>query len=153
MAEINKDWLAPCGLYCGVCGIMFADRDGNEKFKERLCTVYGTKPEDIKCKGCMAENNEDIFFYCRSCPIKICCKEKEIEGCYQCDDFPCAHINNFPMPVGKKVMLRAVPQWREWGTEKWVEEEEKRYICPECGHQLFRGAKRCRNCKSPVDQD
>jgi predicted RNA-binding Zn-ribbon protein involved in translation (DUF1610 family) len=57
------------------------------------------------------------------------------------------------MPVGKKVMLRAIPQWREWGTEKWVGEEEKRYVCPSCGYQLFRGAKRCRNCDVSVDRD
>ena len=39
------------------------------------------------------------------------------------------------------------------GTEKWVEAEQKRYLCPHCGYQLFRGAKRCRGCKEPVDQD
>jgi len=150
---INKDWLAPCGLYCGVCGILYADRDGNEKFKKKLCGVYGVQPQDIKCAGCMAENEENVFFYCRSCPIKQCVREKGIEGCCRCDDFPCALIQDFPMPVGKKVMLRAVPQWRELGAEKWVEEEEKRYHCPECGYPLFRGAKRCRSCKAPVDQD
>jgi len=31
--EIHKEWLAPCGLYCGVCGILMATRDNNEKFK------------------------------------------------------------------------------------------------------------------------
>jgi hypothetical protein len=24
---VNPDWLAPCGLYCGVCAIRIADRD------------------------------------------------------------------------------------------------------------------------------
>jgi len=32
--EIHGEWLAPCGLYCGVCGILMATRDNNEKFKE-----------------------------------------------------------------------------------------------------------------------
>jgi predicted RNA-binding Zn-ribbon protein involved in translation (DUF1610 family) len=49
--------------------------------------------------------------------------------------------------------LRAVPRWREIGTEKWMEEEDKRYICPHCGYPTFRGAKRCRECKNPVDLD
>ena len=50
------------------------------------------------------------------------------------------------MPVGKKVIMRAIPYWREHGTEKWVRDEESRFGCPGCGHQLFRGAKRCNEC-------
>ena len=148
--SINKDLLAPCGLYCGVCGILIADREGNDKFKKKLSGVYGLPSEKIECKGC---KSTDVFFYCRVCPIKSCTEKLGYEGCHECDDFPCDFINNFPMEVGKKVMLRAIPQWKEWGTEKWVEEEEKRYHCPHCGYTLFRGAKRCRKCKEPVDVD
>jgi predicted RNA-binding Zn-ribbon protein involved in translation (DUF1610 family) len=62
-------------------------------------------------------------------------------------------IEEFPIPVGKKVILRAIPYWREKGTEKWFRDEEARYICPECGHKLFRGAKRRNRCKTPIDLD
>ena len=148
--SVNPDLLAPCGLYCGVCGILIAHRDGNEKFKERLAGVYGVSVDEIRCEGCLSD---DVFAYCRICPFKKCVQEKGIDGCHQCDDFPCEHVDNFPMPVGKKVILRAIPQWREWGTQKYVEQEHKRYLCPECGYELFRGAKRCRGCKTPVDVD
>ncbi|MFX1567816.1 MAG: DUF3795 domain-containing protein [Promethearchaeota archaeon] len=156
MTEINKALLAPCGLYCGVCAIHIADRDNNVKFKEILVDVY--KPfsktsEDIKCKGCLSENQDDIFGYCKICPIRDCVKSKGFESCYQCNDFPCKFIDKFPIPVGKKVILRAIPQWKELGTEKWVEAEEKRYHCPECGNSLFRGAKRCNKCKKSVNVD
>ena len=148
--KVEKELLAPCGMYCGVCGVVIAYRDNNQKFKERLSTVYGCSPDDIICKGCLSDER---FQYCEVCAIRSCVLEKSYEGCYQCDDFPCDHIENFPIPVGKKVILRAIPAWRELGTEKWVEEEEKRYLCPHCGYKLFRGANRCRNCKEPVDQD
>ncbi|MBI5250138.1 MAG: DUF3795 domain-containing protein [Desulfomonile tiedjei] len=146
----KKELLAPCGLYCGVCGVFIAHRDHNEKFKERLSTVYGCSPEDIVCEGCLSENT---FKYCRVCPIKTCTGQKNYQGCHQCGDFPCTIIENFPLPVGKKVILRAIPTWRELGTEIWVEQEELRYHCPHCGFELFRGAKRCRECKDPVDLD
>jgi predicted RNA-binding Zn-ribbon protein involved in translation (DUF1610 family) len=55
--------------------------------------------------------------------------------------------------VGKRVILRAVPHWRQVGTAKWVHDEEARYHCPNCGNQLFRGAKRCNQCKTDVDLD
>ncbi len=151
--EIGKELAAPCGLYCGVCGIFIAHKNNDQKFKARLCTVYGLKLEDIHCEGCLAEDEEKVFFYCRICPIKSCSRERKYKGCYQCQDFPCEHIENFPMPVGKKVIMRAIPYWRQMGTEKWIQDEEARYVCPECGHKLFRGAKKCNKCKKDVHLD
>lgn len=154
MTEVKQELLAPCGLYCGVCSIYIAHRDNNIKFKDRLVNLY--KPliesiDDIQCTGCLSKGI--IFSYCQSCPIKSCAKEKDLEGCYQCGDWPCKLIKRFPIPVGKKVIMRAIPQWRELGTEKWVKDEVNRYHCPDCGNPLFRGAKRCNNCKISVDVD
>jgi hypothetical protein len=145
-----KEWLAPCGLYCGVCGILMATRDENPKFRERLAGVYNLQPEEISCAGCLSKNP---FVYCRVCAIKSCTRERGYQGCHQCSDFPCQAIDSFPMPVGKKVILRAIPAWRELGTEKWVDLEEKRYVCPGCGYPLFRGARHCRQCRAAVAVD
>ena len=147
---VRKELAAPCGLYCGVCGILIAHRDDNLKFKERLAQVYGVGVEDIRCNGCLSD---EPFIYCRTCPIKSCTIKKGIEGCHECDDFPCWFVEDFPLPVGKKVILRSVPAWKALGTERWMEEEEKRYHCPSCGYTLFRGVQRCRNCGQPVDLD
>jgi hypothetical protein len=146
----NQELLAPCGLYCGVCGVLMAHRDNNTKFKEKLSTVYGCLPEEIVCRGCLSDER---FKYCQTCPIRSCVQERSYEGCHECTDFPCALIENFPLPVGKRVILRAIPTRRELGTAQWVKEEEKRYICPHCGHPAFRGAKRCRSCREAVDLD
>jgi len=156
--KINSGYLAPCGLYCGVCAILYATRENNVKFKERLVELYrGRLPgiddlsvEDIRCKGCLSD---EPFGYCRECDIKDCTVGKGYSGCHECGDFPCTLIENFPMPVGERVILRAVPHRRAVGTEKWVEDEEARYHCPSCGHKLFRGAKRCNKCKTEVDLD
>jgi hypothetical protein len=161
---INPDLLAPCGLYCGVCAIYIAHREDNQKFKERLLTLYkggvegkGTLPnsetlstEDIRCRGCLSD---DLFMHCRQCEIRACTKRKGFTGCHQCNEFPCGHIDHFPMTVGKKVILRAIPYWREVGTEKWIEDEEARYHCPDCGNQVFRGAVKCNHCKANLDLD
>jgi predicted RNA-binding Zn-ribbon protein involved in translation (DUF1610 family) len=156
--EIENKFLAHCGLYCGVCGVFYATRDNNDNFLERLLAMYqekipnldGVSIDDLKCDGCLSDR---ISLFCRSCAIKTCTREKGYDGCHECDDFPCGHIDNFPMPVGKKVILRAVPYWRKVGTEKWVRDEEARYACPECGHMVFRGAKRCNKCRVAVDLD
>jgi len=144
---VSKELLSPCGLYCGVCGIQIAHRENNQKLKEKLAGVYGLKPEEIQCRGCLSES---LFVYCRVCPIRKCAQKRRFEGCYLCNEFPCEHINQFPYPEAKNTILRAVPEWKSLGTEKWVETQEKKYICPKCQSKLFRGAKRCNQCKEPV---
>jgi hypothetical protein len=160
----NPELIAPCGLYCGVCAIYIAHRDNNQKFKERLLSVYSGKvpgkgalpdsnnlsTEDIRCRGCLSD---ELFLHCKRCDIRKCCKEKGFIGCHQCDEFPCRHIEDFPMTVGKKVILRSIPYWRQVGTEKWIQDEEARYICPECGNKVFRGAVKCNQCKANLDLD
>lgn len=161
--KVNPDFIAPCGLYCGVCAIYIAHHDDNRKLKERLVHLYQGKTgkgrvpnserlsvDDIQCRGCLSEQP---FVYCRQCNIKNCTHEKGYAGCHECDEFPCRHIENFPMSVGKKVILRAISHWREVGTEKWIQDEEARYICPECGNKVFRGVMKCNKCKVELDVD
>ncbi len=161
---INPDFISPCGLYCGVCAIYIAHRDNNHKFKERLVNLYkgevpdkGNLPnsenlsiENIKCRGCLSD---EPFMHCRQCEIRDCTRKKGYTGCHQCDEFPCQYIENFLMTIGKKVILRAIPYWREVGTEKWIQDEEARYICPECGNIVFRGVVKCNQCKAKLDLD
>jgi hypothetical protein len=148
--DMKKEWLAPCGLYCGVCAVMMVHRDNNQKLKERLAPLFQVSPEEIRCEGCLSD---ETFTYCTTCPIKSCTSQRGYEGCHECDEFPCRYIEEFPIPVGKKVILRAIPYRREVGTEKWVQDEQARYICPECGNQLFRGASKCNQCKAKLDLD
>ena len=160
----NKDFASPCGLYCGVCAIYIAHRDNNQKLKEGLVRLYqggtagkGILPnseklttEDIRCNGCLSDVR---FLHCQQCEIRKCSQEKGYTGCHECDDFPCQHIEHFPMTVGKKVILRSVPYRRKFGTEKWIQDEEARYICPECGNKVFRGVIKCNQCKTNLDLD
>ncbi len=160
----NPDFISPCGLYCGVCAIHIAHRDNNEKFKNSLVGLYkggvsgkGTLPnsedlstKDIHCQGCLSQ---DLFMHCTQCEIRDCTAKKEITGCHECDEFPCQIITDFPMAVGKKVMLRSIPHRRTVGTQQWVQDEEARYFCPECNNKVFRGVVTCNRCKAKLDLD
>jgi hypothetical protein len=155
----DKRLLAPCGLYCGVCGIYIAYRDGNAKFTEILAKLYGSKPEETICKGCAQDDPpECLYGYCRACKIRQCVRDKGYYSCHQCSDFPCLLIEEFPFPVGQRVMKRAIPRWRELaaqhgdekGSVEFARSECQRYHCPDCGNPLFRGAITCRNCKKDV---
>ena len=67
----NKDLMAPCGLYCGVCAVYIATRDKNDKFKKIIGNLYGTKPEETECLGCMQpEPPKNIYVACNLCKIR-----------------------------------------------------------------------------------
>lgn len=140
---VNRDLLAPCGLYCGVCGVYVASSRGDERLKEKMGKAYGVKVDQVECGGCMSDN---LFGYCQACGIRSCAAEKGYEGCNQCDDFPCGLIEDFPVPEGKAVIMLEVPRWREMGTEAWVADQEQSHKCSSCGEIHIRGARRCRSC-------
>lgn len=155
----NRDLMAPCGLYCGACGVYIATRDGNDKFKTVMGNLYGTRPEDTVCFGCMQDDPpKAIYGYCKSCRIRDCVRSKGFYSCHQCNDWPCDHINRFGFATGVRVMKRTIPLWRakvaelgdEAGSVAWARSECERYHCPSCGKAVFRGAQRCRFCKEPL---
>ena len=105
--------LAPCGLNCAKC---FAHVDGDIrryslKLKEKLGNfeIYARRFErllgnsifekypDFKemldylasesCRGC---RNEQCKLF-RSCGVRACHQEKNIDFCHQCDEFPCGN--------------------------------------------------------------
>ena len=155
----NRELMAPCGLYCGTCGVYIATRDNNEKFKAVLGNLYGTKPEETECFGCMQPDPpRRLYAFCKGCDIRECVRAKGYYSCHQCDDWPCGKITGFGLATGVRVMMRAIPLWRECvakhghekGSIEWARAECRRYHCPSCGQPLFRGAQKCRTCKAPV---
>ena len=156
--NIKPEIVPPCGLYCGVCRMYQATQAGDLTTLERLARIYAHRlPElaplsaaDLLCDGCLSARRS---VFCRECSIRECAQTKALQGCHECGDFPCALIDAFPVPVGKKVILRAIPTWRSHGTQEWLLAEERRYRCPECGGALFRGARSCPHCRAPVDVD
>ena len=155
----NKELMAPCGLYCGTCGVYIATRDNNDKFKAILGNIYGTKPEETECLGCMQPDPPKLRYgFCETCPIRECVKSKGAYSCHQCDEWPCSMIEGFGLATGRRVMKRTIPVWRakvaeggdEQGSVEWARFECQRCHCPSCGEPLFRGAQRCKACKEPV---
>jgi len=164
----NKNLRAPCGIFCGACAIYIATRDENEKFRNIICNIWKTTPEDTTCYGCMQPDPpKKLFGFCQKCAIRNCAKSKGFYSCHQCEKWPCGMIENsdlakvIPSQIKNsvlRVMKRAIPLWRdkvsEYGDEKgsleWARAEAERYHCPSCGKPLYRSAQQCRACKKPV---
>jgi len=158
----NKDLMAPCGLYCGTCGVYIATRDNNEKFRNVMANLYGTEPEKTSCLGCMqSDSSKQLYEWCQTCNIRSCVKSKGHYSCHQCEKWPCDMIETFGYATGVRVMKKTIPVWRDKAAEhghkkgsvEWARSECERYHCSSCGEPLFRGAQRCRACKKDVAEE
>jgi Protein of unknown function (DUF3795) len=111
--------IAYCGLTCQTCPIYLATRqeNGEEQARMRaeiiqLCKDhYGIdyKVEDITdCDGCNT-GGERLVSACKSCSIRKCAREKELENCACCTEYPCGNLEAFfGMDPTAKMRLDAI---------------------------------------------
>lgn len=94
--------IANCGLDCSGCKVyqatampLGAERNAAQEaiaseWQEKF--HYDFKAEHMVCEGCQSEM---LCGYCKSCEIRTCAKEKSIEFCNTCDEFPCEKVTTF----------------------------------------------------------
>jgi hypothetical protein len=70
------------------------------------------------CPGCRAGGGYP------GCQIRVCAKERGLELCSQCADFPCEHVEalaaRYPTLIADNVRMKAV------GLEQWLIEQKER---------------------------
>jgi hypothetical protein len=70
------------------------------------------------CPGCRAGGGYP------ECQIRVCARERGIEMCSQCSDFPCDHVRalgaRYPTLIADNQRLQAV------GLEQWLSEQQER---------------------------
>ena len=158
----NKNLRAPCGLFCGACGIYIATRDNNEELRAIMTTTYGKKPGETECLGCMQPDPpKKLFGFCAECNIRGCAKSKGYYSCHQCEEFPCGMIESFPLGPARKIMRDSISKWRDQvaqhgddeGGIEWARQECARHRCSSCGEPHIRGAQICDACKGTAAED
>jgi hypothetical protein len=135
-----------CGLYCGACDVLQANKSGTI---ETLAQAWGEEPEQLRCRGCKSEINA---VYCKECGIKLCAKNKEVEYCFQCDDYPCTRLVAFRNDdhAHHSIVLRNLDHIGRHGLEQWLEEQRARWSCPNCGVGFTWYDKVCKGCGNGV---
>ena len=94
-----------CGLVCNTCPIYAATRERNRAERTRMrseiaaqCNVhYGMhyEPENITdCDGCRTEGGR-LFSACDTCSIRTCARQRAIETCASCGEYPCETLESF----------------------------------------------------------
>jgi hypothetical protein len=126
-----------CGLYCGLCAQRgriprqastlreAMRREGYEywatelpafqefwKFLDTLCDP------DASCPGCRQGGGPPF------CTIRKCARERGIEVCVQCDEYPCRRV--LGIAKGYPTLISDGQRMQEIGIEAWIEEQEER---------------------------
>jgi hypothetical protein len=97
MMNMTKErTIAACGLNCNTCPIHLAPN--NPQIAKKLTEDFNglwknMKPEDFSCVGCWGEDDE---MWSPDCEIRKCCiKDKNLQYCYECPEFPCDRLKNW----------------------------------------------------------
>lgn len=85
----KKSLTAPCGLDCFNCDIH--ESNLTDEFAEMIHVKMGVPKEEIACKGCRQQDGKH-FHLPQGCATLDCVKAKNVEFCYECNDFPCPFL-------------------------------------------------------------
>ena len=142
MDSKSANLIAYCGLYCGEChgytgkipdlardlrkelrayrydkfADFIAEKGFGEVFKdyEKCYEVLGAMVKFRCKKGC--KNGGGPPF----CKIRKCCQKKEIDGCWECEEFMICEKLKFLEPVHGNAHLKNIKTIKKNGTERFL---------------------------------
>jgi hypothetical protein len=135
MSTFNPDTY--CGIYCGACSIAMCGRTGHA---DEFATCLGGVPRgELVCGGC---KSDDVYAGCSTCSLRGCAREKNVEHCIDCADYPCTRYSKWqslakflPRTHESASSLETI---RRDGIAHWLDAQKKSWLCPDCGTP-FRG--------------
>ena len=128
----SKILIAPCGIDC------------------RLCRAYVRVGKSIPCPGCRGDNTNKAWS-CVTCKIKNCAEiiDGKYKYCFACDLFPCARLKQLDKRYKTKYgtsPIQNLQSIKESGIRKFLEIENKKWTCPECGMMICMHIPQCLSC-------
>ncbi len=150
MTDINEARIlaAYCGIYCGSCGMyrgrIYAGIAGElleimkvANYPEELTINPEADKPDFDfgefMKGLAYFSKNYSGAYCQEsckdgggvpCEIRLCARERGLEICYECHEYPCTH---FPLPwVNSPEKMKDYELFRQLGFDGWVQYHAER---------------------------
>ncbi len=126
-----KKLTAPCGLACFGCPVC-VDKPSlktaimSGAVKLMLFKKFDFKKSNSICRGCRSEEGRcKATGFIESCKVYACSKQKDIDFCFECGDFPCDYLHPYKnksfLPHNTKVYNLCLI--KKMGLEKWAKEK------------------------------
>jgi hypothetical protein len=134
---------AVCGLFCPGCSVYIATREHPDRL-QKIADRWNVTVDEVKCDGCRADRR---FVYCRTCHMADCAAGRGLEFCSQCDDYPCAELEEFQPAMPHRIELwDCLSRIKEVGWEQWYAEKLAHHTCESCGTINSAYDLTCRQC-------
>ena len=113
---------APCGLQCFECYLFLAQFDN--EIAEAIAGVHNVSIDEIKCKGCRAEDGRCAHLT-MECRVYKCIEKTDMKTCAECNDFPCEYLHPYSDQAMKPHNTKVFNLCRikNIGIEKWAKKE------------------------------
>ena len=134
-----------CGLNCGACHMLIANEEKNEQWLAATAEKQNRKLEDMRCHGC---KTDITAIFCANCGMRMCAREKNLEFCSECSDYPCQKIKSFRNDDAPhhSAIIKNLERIRAIGKQKWLVEQRERWSCAECGTRFGWYSEKCSKC-------
>ena len=134
-----------CGLNCGACPVGMANDVGDLDELKSMAESWDRTPEELLCSGCKSEVTAT---FCTSRHMRECARDKGLEFCVDCADFPCEIITAFRNDDAShhSAVLSNLEMIGEIGVEAWLAAEAVRWSCPGCGKRFHWYTESCPGC-------
>ena len=120
---------APCGLDCFNCHFFLA-REDREAMNtvEKLSEEHNIPVEVMFCNGCRAHDEQiplqkHVFGEEHRCAAYECSREKRVEFCGDCNEFPCDNLHPYADMAGDlphNIKVFNLCLINKMGLEKWA---------------------------------
>jgi hypothetical protein len=136
-----------CGLYCASCAVYIATKTNT---REKLAKESGIPYDQTICYGCKSDINPK---WCVECKLKLCAKEKKVDFCFQCDEYPCKNLEDFkndPKYPYHCEIYEYMETIKKEGKEKWLKKMRSRWTCADCNKPSSWFETSCSQCGLPL---
>ena len=104
----SKEWnISVCGLNCAKCDLL----------------------EQKECSGCRGSLDNH---WSPECQFLACIRERKINYCFECEEFPCSRIISFANDGHEhhKITVENLKSMRIKGLKQWIREQKETKFCP-----------------------
>lgn len=135
MIDETINIIAPCGINCSVC--------------------LAYMREKKRCPGCRDLNDTLKPFHCTKCSIKYCDQHQQSDFlyCFDCKNFPCTRLKKLDTRYTLKYKTSIIANLtyiKENGLDIFIKQDEKKWICSNCGSKLCIHKDSCPVCGCKV---
>jgi hypothetical protein len=120
-----RQMTAPCGLDCWNCPVYMAGSD--DGLRSKVAERLGVPVEKAVCRGCRHEEGRiEAIGRTQPCYVYKCIKDKGLEFCHECGDFPCDYLHPYADQAGQRPHNTKVFNLcliKRMGLEGWAKEK------------------------------